>query len=48
MQIYHKSDLGLENDIKGKENNPEIQKGILLCKAWYQDYMNRVINRKLN
>lgn len=48
IQIYHKYDLGLENDIIKKENNPEIQKGILLCKAWYQDYMDRVINRKLN
>lgn len=47
-QVYKKEDLGLTNNILGKDKNPEIQKGILLCKAWYQDYMDRVINRKLN
>ncbi len=46
-QVYRKDDLGLSNNILGKDNNPEIKKGILLCKAWYQDYMDRVINRKL-
>lgn len=46
-QVYKKDDLGLSNNILGKDNNPEIKKGILLCKAWYQDYMDRVINRKL-
>jgi phosphoglycerol transferase MdoB-like AlkP superfamily enzyme len=47
-QVFHKNDLGLENNLLGKDKNPEIQHGILLGKAWYQDYMNRVINRKLN
>lgn len=46
-QVYRKDDLGLSNNILGKDNNPEIKKGLLLCKAWYQDYMDRVINRKL-
>jgi hypothetical protein len=41
-------DKGLEKNLLNKVNNPEIQKGILLSKGWYQDYMNRVINRKLN
>lgn len=48
VSVFHKDDLGLEKDILKSEKNPEIEKGILLCKAWYQDYMYRVINRKLN
>ncbi len=46
--IYTIDDRGLEKNLLNKVDNPEIQKGILLSKAWYQDYMNRVINRKLN
>ncbi len=46
--IYTIDDKGLEKNLLNKVDNPEIQKGILLSKAWYQDYMNRVINRKLN
>lgn len=46
--IYAIADKGLEKNLINKEKNPEIEKGILLSKAWYQDYMNRVINRKLN
>ncbi len=46
--IYMIDDKGLEKNLLNKVNNQEIQKGILLSKGWYQDYMNRVINRKLN
>ncbi|QBO58575.1 LTA synthase family protein [Chryseobacterium salivictor] len=46
--IYNISDKGLERNLINKVKNPETEKGILLSKAWYQDYMNRVINRKLN
>ncbi len=46
--VYAQSDLNMEKNLLGKENNAEIEKGIKLCKAWYQDYMDRVINRKLN
>ncbi len=45
--IYEIQDKALEKNLMNKEKNPEIEKGILLCKAWYQDYMDRVINRKL-
>lgn len=45
--IYTIDDKGLEQNLINKVKNPEIEKGILLSKAWYQDYMNRVINRKL-
>ncbi|MDP2453299.1 MULTISPECIES: LTA synthase family protein [unclassified Kaistella] len=45
--IYTIDDKGLEQNLVNKVKNPEIEKGILLSKAWYQDYMNRVINRKL-
>lgn len=46
--IYEKTDLGYERNLLGKINTQEIQLGKLKSKAWYQDYMNRVINRKLN
>ncbi len=45
--IYAKEDLGLEKNLMGKVNNAETQLGVLKAKAWYQDYMDRVINRKL-
>lgn len=48
VAIYDKKDLNMEKNLMGKINNQEINRGILLCKAWYQDYMHRVINRKLN
>ncbi len=47
LGIYIKNDLGLENNLATKIHNSETQKGILLAKAWYQDYMDKVINRKL-
>ncbi|ACU07150.1 Probable phosphoglycerol transferase [Flavobacteriaceae bacterium 3519-10] len=46
--IYDKNDLGFEKNLIGTVNSPEIQLGKLKAKAWYQDYMDRVINRKLN
>ena len=46
--IYTLDDLGYENNLLGQINTPEIKLGELKGKAWYQDYMNRVINRKLN
>ncbi|MFC2451034.1 MAG: LTA synthase family protein, partial [Flavobacteriaceae bacterium] len=46
--IYKNTDIGLENNLLGKINSTEIKQGELLCKAWHQDYMNRVINKKLD
>ena len=48
LGVYTKEDLALENNLVSKLHNPEIKKGELLAKAWYQDYMDRVINRKLH
>lgn len=45
--IYDKTDLALSKNIFSKNLNPEQKLGIEKTKAWYQDYMNRVINRKL-
>lgn len=46
--IYDKTDLGLEKNIIDQvKSNPETEKGKQIAKAWYQDYMDRVINRKL-
>lgn len=46
--IYDLKDLGLENNLLQKLNNPAIELGKLKAKAWYQDYMHKIINRKLN
>ncbi|QDP84400.1 sulfatase-like hydrolase/transferase [Chryseobacterium sp. SNU WT5] len=46
--IYDILDKSLEKNLIGKLNSSEVEKGMLKCKAWYQDYMNRVINRMLN
>ncbi|GIM50831.1 LTA synthase family protein [Capnocytophaga stomatis] len=45
--IFKKEDEGLTNNILGKENNPEIEKGIKDLQAFMQDYMHRIIQRKL-
>ncbi len=46
--IYDKSDLGFEKNLADQIKTPETEKGKQVAKAWYQDYMSRVINRKLN
>lgn len=46
--IYDKKDLGLEKNLVDHIKTPETEKGKEIAKAWYQDYMDRVINRKLN
>ncbi len=46
--IFDIKDIGLENNLLNKEKSVEIERGKQIAKAWYQDYMNRVINRKLN
>ena len=48
LGIYDLKDLGLENNLIRKVSNSEIEFGKMKSKAWYQDYMNRIINRKLN
>ena len=48
LGIYAKNDLALENNLSSKSQNSEMQRGVMLAKAWYQDYMDRVINRKLH
>ena len=45
--IYKKEDGGLKDNLLGKEDNAEIQKGIKDLKAFMQDYMDRIIHRKL-
>ncbi|WP_262148901.1 LTA synthase family protein [Chryseobacterium foetidum] len=46
--VYFKDDLGFENNQIAQLKTPEVEKGKLVAKAWYQDYMDRVIHRKLN
>lgn len=47
--IFDKNDLGLEkNLISQLKGNAEAARGEKTAKAWYQDYMDRVINRKLH
>ncbi|UTX50732.1 LTA synthase family protein [Chryseobacterium sp. MA9] len=45
--VYDKSDLSLEKNLLNEVKNPEVEAGKKTAKAWYQDYMDRVINRKL-
>ncbi|MFK8284470.1 LTA synthase family protein [Capnocytophaga canis] len=45
--IYEREDEGLKNNLLGKENNPETEKGIRDLQAFIQDYMDRVIHKKL-
>ena len=45
--IYDKTDLGLLKNLIKNNLNAEQKLGIEKTKAWYQDYMDRVINRKL-
>lgn len=45
--VYATNDKGLEHDLK-KNLNAEMKKGMLDCKAFVQDYMNRISQRKLN
>ncbi|AZI67644.1 alkaline phosphatase family protein [Kaistella daneshvariae] len=45
--IYSIDDKSLKNNLIKQPLNQEMKRGILLTKAWYQDYMDRVINRKL-
>ena len=45
--IYNLEDLGYADNLIGKIDSPQIKMGQLKARAWYQDYMNRVINRKL-
>jgi len=46
--VYKKEDGALKNNLLGKEDNTEIQKGIKDLKAFMQDYMDRIINHKLS
>ena len=46
--VYKKEDGALKNNLLGKEDNVEIQKGIKDLKAFMQDYMDRIINHKLS
>lgn len=45
--VYANTDLALSKNIINEKENPEIQQGKKLAMAWYQDYMHRVIHRKL-
>ena len=46
--IYDVNDLNFDNNLVPKLNkNPEIEKNKLISKAWYQDYMHRIIHKKL-
>lgn len=46
--VYNQSDLSLEKNLINEVKNPEVEAGKKTAKAWYQDYMDRVINRKLD
>ena len=45
--IYNSSDESLKENLSGKEMNAEMEKGIKDLQAFIQDYMDRIIHRKL-
>ena len=46
--IFTTADKGLENNLMTGSLNPEMNKGIADCKAFIQDYADRIVNKKLN
>ena len=46
--IYRGGDGALKDNLLGKDDNLEIQKGIKDLRGFMQDYMDRIINRKLS
>lgn len=46
--IYDRQDEGLEKNLMGVENNDEIKYAIEHLKSFMQDYMDRIINKKLS
>lgn len=45
--VYDKKDLGLLNNLIKQKKTPLQEHDMLKVKAWYQDYMDRIINKKL-
>lgn len=45
--IYRKDDLGLVNNLINVQKSQEMKTGMKTALAWYQDYMYRIVNRKL-
>jgi arylsulfatase A-like enzyme len=46
--IFAAADKGLEKNLMGGALSPEMNTGMLDCKAFVQDYADRVVNGKLN
>jgi len=46
--IYSIYDKGLKRNLDGEMLNAEMSKGMLDCKAFIQDYTDRIVNKKLN
>lgn len=46
--IFSATDKGLQKNLLGIAQNTEVTKGMNDCKAFIQDYMDRIVNKKLN
>jgi arylsulfatase A-like enzyme len=46
--IFTTADKGLDRNLMTGNLNPEMNKGITDCKAFIQDYADRIVNKKLN
>jgi phosphoglycerol transferase MdoB-like AlkP superfamily enzyme len=46
--IFAAADKGLQHNLMDGKPNPEMEKGMMDCKAFIQDYADRVVNHKLN
>ncbi|HVW97303.1 MAG TPA: sulfatase-like hydrolase/transferase [Mucilaginibacter sp.] len=46
--IYSSTDNSFKHNLAGEEVNAEMTKGMADCKAFIQDYADRIVNRKLS
>jgi len=46
--IYDKEDVNLTKNLKNKPLNNEMKKGVADMRAFMQDFMDRIINDKLD
>ncbi|MCR8559899.1 sulfatase-like hydrolase/transferase [Mucilaginibacter sp. BJC16-A38] len=46
--IFAANDKGLEKNLADAPHTAEMDKGLLNCKAFIQDYSDRIVNKKLN
>ncbi len=46
--VFTKDDIDMEKNLINQATTKDMEHGKQIVKGWYQDYMDRIINRKLN